>query len=141
MKAGFTVVETIIVLGIVAIIVMFSVPGVSQSCAYHKEQLFWSELRQNWRAAQLRARDERQVTQIEYEQDGNQIIFTAGSKQDVVHLPGTIQVIRFEPFQMHENGYVKPQTQEFKSSLTGRHYLMRIQLAWGGYHVESVNEK
>lgn len=141
MKAGFTVLETIIVLAIVAIIVTFSVPEISRSRAYHEEQFFWSELRQNWRAAQLRARHERQVTKIEYEQTSNQIVFMAGQKQDVVHLPGTLKVIRFDQFQMHENGYVKPQTQEFKSSLTGCRYLMRIQLAWGGYHVESIKEK
>lgn len=141
MKTGFTVLETVIVLGIVTVLVIFSVPGISQCRAYNEEQLFWSELRQNWRTAQLRARNERQVTQVEYEQSSNQIVFVADQKRDAVQLPGTLKVIRFEPFQMHANGYVKPQTQEFKSSLTECRYLMRIQLAWGGYHVERVNEK
>lgn len=141
MRSGFTILETVIVLGIVAILVMFSVPSISKSQAHHQEQLFWSELRQNWRNAQLQARNARQTTNIQYDQTTKRITFATALTANSVQVPGTLRVVKFTSFQMHANGYVKPQTQEFASTLTGRRYLMRIQLAWGGYHVESINSK
>ena len=141
MRSGFTVIETVIVMGLVAIIVAFLIPGIANRRAYQQEQFFWNQLRQDWRSAQLRARTERVTTVIRYDQATNQINFVSSGTYDSLDVPSTLKVVRFVPFSMHENGYVKPQTQEFCSTLTKRRYLMRIQLAWGGYHIEKVDEK
>lgn len=137
---GFTLVETLLVLALVTLIISFSFPSLYRSRQNVAEREFWSGLRQQWQAAQVRAKTKQLATAVTYDSDEHQIEFSWIEGSELIKrrltVPDTLLVRKFENFRMHENGYTKPRTEEFYSSLHHRTYYMRIQLAWGGYRIE-----
>ncbi|WP_137597499.1 prepilin-type N-terminal cleavage/methylation domain-containing protein [Paucilactobacillus kaifaensis] len=138
---GFTLLETLIVLGLVSLMFGFGAVQLRQVAAASQERHFWQSLRQNWQASQVRARGNDKGTDINYLPSRRAIRFSWTDQHiiprhnDVV-IPKTIQVISFAKLKMLPNGYVKARTQKFRSNLTNQNYDMKIQLAWGGFYVE-----
>lgn len=133
--------ESIIVLGITVLIITFSFPNLKKSQQVATENAFWSSFQQNWRNAQLRAKINHIETGVTFKRETYQVEFTwyenSQFQKQLLDIPATLRVNEFSNFRMHENGYTKPRTQEFESSITHRKYFMKIQLAWGGYHIET----
>lgn len=133
--------ESVIVLGITALIVTFSFPSLRKCQQVAAENAFWDRFQQNWRNAQLRAKINHIETGVAFKNDSYQIEFMwrkdGECQRQLLDIPDTLRVNDFTDFRMHENGYIKPRTQEFESAITHRKYLMKIQLAWGGYHIET----
>ncbi|BAP86013.1 hypothetical protein LOOC260_115030 [Paucilactobacillus hokkaidonensis JCM 18461] len=138
---GFTLLETLIVLGLVSLMFGFGALKLQPVNAASQERHFWQGLQQNWQASQTRAQGDNKGTEINYMPTANQIRFKWRDKKYNTHysdvvVPSTIQVVSFAPLKMLANGYVKAGTQKFHSTLTNKNYVMKIQLAWGGFYVE-----
>lgn len=138
MKKAFTTIEMVIVLGIVALLLAFTMPNFTHSRQLMMEEQFWRSMRQQWRTAQIAAQLHHQATNVDYDKEAQQITFSTGRHHTEVVVPGTLTVRRFNAIEMHEDGYVRPQTMVFDSRLNDCRYLMKIQLAWGGYRLEKV---
>lgn len=137
---GFTMLEIMITLGLVSLIVLFTWPSISNSQQSAIERAFWQNFQQSWREAQLRSKESHQQTAVKFDYQAYQIEFSwienhHEQRRNLV-IPETLEVVTFEPFTMHENGYTRARTQEFVSSINKRHYWMKIQLAWGGYRLD-----
>lgn len=133
--------ESMIALALTALIITFTFPSVTRNHQITAERQFWNSFRQEWREAQVRAKVNHEETAVTYHATDEQIEFSwwQGERpcRRQLNIPETLLVRKFEDFKMHENGYTRPRTQEFQSSINQRTYLMRIQLAWGGYHIET----
>lgn len=137
-ERAFTMVEMVIVLGIVSMLFALTAPRFIKSRQLIAEDQFWHALRQEWRNAQVEAQLNHRETAISYEEQSRQIIFTRLGERHPVAVPSTITVKPFGMIKMHCNGYVCPQTLTFDSAGRHQRYLMKIQLAWGGYRLEKV---
>lgn len=133
---GFTALETIIVLGIVTLVIGITISLPIKSRQRMAEEHFWSSLRQEWRQAQVRALTKHQVTWISYNQNTNAIDFRWVAGKDYVSLPSTLKVKWFERFMITDTGYTRARTECFQSDIDQQLYLLKIQLAWGGYRIE-----
>ena len=140
-KRAFTLLETIIVLSLTVIIITFSFPAITRSQQVAAERKFWNSFCQEWQAAQVRSKVNHTATTVSFDHIDYQIKFAwidgNQSEKKRIDIPETLLVREFTNFKMHENGYTKPMTQKFQSSINHKTYLMRIQLAWGGYHIET----
>lgn len=139
---GFTLLETLIVLGMVSLMFGFGMMQIKQVNAASQERHFWQSLRQNWQASQVRARGNNKGTDINYLPSRRVIRFSWTDQRIIprhndVIIPQTIQIVSFAKLRMLPNGYVKARTQKFYSDLTNQNYDMKIQLAWGGFYVET----
>lgn len=139
-KRAFTVAEMLVVLGIICMLFALATPPFIKNRQLMAEDQFWHALRQEWRNAQVEAQLNHRETTIKYEKQSRQIIFTRLGKQKMVAVPSTITVKPFGIIGMHGNGYVRPRTLAFYSAARHQRYLMKIQLAWGGYRLEKVAE-
>lgn len=137
-QRAFTSIEMIVVLGLVAVIYLVIAPTFQPSWQAIAEQQFWHELRQDWRAAQVTAQVRHQSTTVQHYLSTRQIVFNSDGHRTILNIPPTIEVEPFDMFIIDKTGYAAPQTIEFKSRLKHCRYLMKIQLAWGGYRLEKV---
>lgn len=137
-QRAFTSVEMIVVLGLVAAIYLIITPIFQPSRQLIAEQQFWHGMRQNWRAAQVAAQVQHQPTTIDYHPGTQQIVFDRGDHKTALNIPPTIETKDFNLIIIDNSGYTAPQTVRFKSRLRHCWYLMKIQLAWGGYRLEKV---
>lgn len=137
---GFTLFETLIVLGLVTLLFCLITPNYFQSRQLIIENQFWHSLRQQWRTAQINAQLHHRSTIISYQSATRQLVFDSYKSKEEISLPTTLSIETIETVVMHEDGYVKPQTIVFYSRAKHCHYLMKIQLAWGGYRVEKENK-
>ncbi|WP_267202482.1 type II secretion system protein [Limosilactobacillus kribbianus] len=135
-RPAFTVVEMIVVLGMVALLFTLMMPQLNPTRTQIAEQEFWHAMRQNWQCAQATAQIRHQGTNIIYDPDNQQILFLADGINTKVNIPSSLEVMRFKDIEMHADGYVRPRTIIFDSPGRHRRYLMKIQLAWGGYSLE-----
>jgi competence protein ComGD len=136
---AFTVVETIIVLGMVIMLLVMTMPNLNPVHQQVAEQQFWQTMRQNWQRAQVTAQLTHRGTIISYDHDSQQIDFRYPHQCVDVDIPSSLRVVRFGDVDMQEDGYVAPQTMTFDSKDHHRRYQMKIQLAWGGYRLEKTN--
>ncbi|MGN1279626.1 MAG: hypothetical protein ACI4T4_02955 [Limosilactobacillus sp.] len=135
---AFTSIEMIVVLGLVAAIYLVIAPTFRPSSQAIAEQQFWHELRQDWRAAQVAAQVRHQPTIVDYYPNTQQIVFDCDGDRTLLNVPPTIAVTDFDEFIIDNTGYTAPRTIKFRSRLHHCQYLMKIQLAWGGYRLEKV---
>lgn len=139
-KTAFTMVEALVVLGLTALIIGIAAPSLTQSKRVMAEQQFWRLLRRNWRQAQMRAELNHQATRIEHNSTAATIDFYWPGGIQQVKIPGTLKVRRFNNLRLTADGYMRAQTQFFYSDIDRCFYLMKIQLAWGGYRIEKKDE-
>lgn len=136
---AFTSVEMIIVLGLVAILCVTVAPSLQPSRQAITEQQFWHAMRQQWRRAQVAAQLDHQSTIISCHSDTQQVEFWRDGDASFLNIPATLRPKRFVTVFIHEDGYAAPQTICFDSTLNHRRYLMKVQLAWGGYRLEKTH--
>lgn len=137
-QVAFTSVEMIVVLGIVAAIYLLLAPNFQPSRQAIGEQQFWHGMRQNWRAAQVAAQVHHQSTLIDYCPETQRIRFTRDNRYTYLDIPPTLEVKPFDMIVIDDTGYTVPRTLHFESRRHHCGYLMKIQLAWGGYRLEKV---
>lgn len=137
-RRAFTSVEMIVVMGLVAVIYLLLVPNFQPSRQAIVEREFWHGMRQEWRAAQVAAQVRHQVTVIDYHPASQQIAFDRDGNTTCLNIPPTLKADRFSRFMIDGSGYTAPQTMRFTSQREHCSYLMKIQLAWGGYRLEKV---
>lgn len=135
---AFTSVEMIVVLGLVTAIYLMLAPSFQPSRQAIVEQEFWHGMRQNWRAAQVAAQVRHQPTLIDYCPETQRIRFTRDDHRTYLDIPPTLKVVPFDMIVIDGTGYTAPRTIRFKSRRRHCCYLMKIQLAWGGYRLEEV---
>lgn len=136
---AFTMIETIVVLGIVVLLLVMSMPNLDPVHQQIAERQFWQVMRQNWQRAQVNAQLSHRGTTISYDHNSQQIEFRYPSQCVYVDIPSSLKVARFGDVDMQGDGYVAPQTMTFDSKDHRRRYQMKIQLAWGGYRLEKTN--
>ncbi|MFR0771744.1 MAG: hypothetical protein ACLSH6_07740 [Limosilactobacillus pontis] len=136
---AFTSIEMIVVLGMVVVIYCLLGPSFNPSRQAIVEQEFWHGMRQEWRAAQVAAQVHHQTTVIDYHPASQQIEFDRTGKITRLAIPSTLKVDRFGRFVIDDSGYTAPQTMRFTSRREHCFYLMKIQLAWGGYRLENLS--
>lgn len=135
---AFTSIEMIVVLGMVVVIYCLLSPSFKPSRQAIVEQEFWHGMRQEWRAAQAAAQVHHQATEIDYHPASQQIEFGRAGKITRLAIPSTLKVDCFGRFVIDDSGYTAPQTMRFTSRREHCSYLMKIQLAWGGYRLEKL---
>lgn len=140
MKAwrAFTSLEMIVVLGLVMAIYLLITPAFRPSQQAIVEEQFWHSMRQNWRSAQIAAQLQHQSTIINYRPATQQIEFDRAGNKTFLDIPATMEEKEFGEVCIDASGYTAPQTIRFKSNLSQQYYLMKIQLAWGGYRLEKT---
>ncbi|WP_294543914.1 type II secretion system protein [uncultured Limosilactobacillus sp.] len=139
-RQAFTLLEMLIVLGIVALTLLISWPSMHRAVQKNAERQFWQIFRQAWQAAQVRSKTSQESTRVVYLRHRNLIVFSWPNDSEQIRVPETLFVKRFNDIEMKKTGYVSPQTEEFISTLDGTDYQMRIQLAWGSYHVQAIQK-
>jgi competence protein ComGD len=139
-QAAFTLIESVIVLGLICVVVSFGSIKLTAMTQADREKQFWRQLDQNWQASKVRAENNQQETEIKHLNGVIRFrwIENYRSQYSDVTIPSTIQVVQFKKLKMLANGYVKAGTQKFYSTRTKRNYEMKIQLAWGNYYVETT---
>ncbi|MBB1079840.1 type II secretion system protein [Limosilactobacillus sp. STM2_1] len=135
-RTGFTFFETIIVLGITALILTVTIPSFTRSRQVMAEERFWRLFRREWRQAQLRAEVSQQLTVIRYNKVGETMYFRWSDGCNEIVIPATLRVRSFSEVVISPTGYTRARTQVFQSAINHHLFLMKIQLAWGGYRVE-----
>ena len=135
-RTGFTALEMIIVLGVVALIFCLVTPMMTTSRNCINEQQFWRQFRQEWRYAQVQAQVNHCGTDIHYAREKGGISFICNYHQRLVKVPATIQVTDFDDIEIKADGYVRPQTKEFHSATEHCDYRLTIQMAQGEYDVK-----
>lgn len=140
-RSAFTLLEMIIVLGIVALTMLIGWPSMQRTIQKNEERQFWQTFRQAWQAAQVRSKTSNESTHVFYLKSPSQVVFSWASGTEHVNVPGTLSVRRFNDIEMKKTGYVSPQTEEFVSTLDNTDYQIRIRLAWGSYHVQATKKK
>lgn len=138
-RSGFTLLEMLLVMLITVTSLLGSWPQIRRTMARNEERQFWRTFRQAWQTAQIRAKVRNAATYVVYRHDQNPsvIIFSWSGGCERIIIPKTLAVRKFDDIEMKTSGYVSPKTEEFISSLDGTIYRMRIQLAWGSYHVQA----
>lgn len=131
----------IIVLGIAALTMLIGWPSMQRTIQKNEERQFWQTFRQAWQAAQVRSKTSNESTHVFYLKNHSQVVFSWAGGTEHINIPGTLSVRRFNDIEMKTTGYVSPQTEEFVSKLDNTDYQIRIQLAWGSYHVQATQKK
>lgn len=139
-QAAFTLLEMLIVLGIVALTLLIGWPSMHRAAQKNAERQFWQTFRQAWQAAQVRSKTSQKSTRVVYLKSRNLVVFAWDNDSEQIRVPETLFVRRFSDIEMKKTGYVSPQTEEFISTLDGTDYQIRIQLAWGSYHVQATQK-
>lgn len=135
-KAGFTLVEMIVVLFLTALIFSLSVPASFAGLNEWQHRRFWNEMKQEWQLAQVRSQQQHQLTEINYDNVNHEIIFQFHNRRDRVVLPKNLKVQKSYECRMLSTGYVKPGTWIFIDQQHQQEIRMIIQMAGGGYRIE-----
>lgn len=135
-RVGFTLVESVIVLGLVAISFTICWPHFNHDWDQYKQDQFFAQLKTEWQLAQSNAKSRREPTKISFYCD--HISFDSQHYYQELKLPAKLKMRDHTDVVMHADGYVRPCTWEFCSELDHHVYYMRIQMAWGGYRIEKA---
>ena len=133
-KGGFTLIESIIVLGLVALSFTICWPHFSYNWDQFRQEQFFRRLKTEWQLAQTNARTNHSKTRISF--SDNCIYFDSQRYHHHLKMPPKLKLRDHMNVTMHADGYVHPCTWEFCSELDRHVYYMRIQMAWGGYRIE-----
>lgn len=135
-RRAFTMIEMIISLGIVASIMMLTVPKTTRSYQEWQGNQFWRELKQEWQLSQVRSQNEGEITDITYSQEERAIVFCSKNHRRKIRVPGFIRVRDLKARTMLSNGYIRPATWSFIDLLHHEEIDLKIQMAGGGYRIE-----
>lgn len=135
-RPGFTLIEMVVVLGIISLLGLLIVPRVSNRYVQWEHQRFWKELRQEWQFAQVSAVERHQITEIYYDPQRRELVFLAQNNRHLLKVPRKLYVEKIKSTVMKSNGYIRPDTWYFVDQLNHQKIQMKIQLAGGGYRIE-----
>lgn len=136
-KAGaFTVLEMVLVLGLVVVIMWIMGPQFGQGKQCMAEDRFWQSFRQEWQLAQMRVQLYHLPTTISYSSMTNSVDFTSDNHNRSVSLPSSLRLTAFTPIEMKADGYVCPGNRCFYSRARECRYRLVIQMARGEFDVE-----
>ncbi|MGO2299047.1 competence type IV pilus minor pilin ComGD [Paucilactobacillus nenjiangensis] len=138
---GFTMIETVIVLALIALMFVFGTMKLGDLKAASDERRFWTQLERSWQQSQSRAQNHGKPTTIRQSKNQTEILFRSHNRRNDddnrdVKVPKTIIIKKFDEITMLQNGYVKATTEKFYSTRTHKEYSMKVQLAWGGYYID-----
>ncbi len=125
-----------IVLGIVSMILLFTVRLAGNGICQWQHNRFWRELRQEWQFSQSTALVNHQPTTINYDPVNREFVFISNNHERTIQVPEELRVQSAPARTMKANGYIQPGTWQFVDQLDQQQILMRIQMAGGGYRLE-----
>lgn len=134
---GFTLVEMLIVLGLVASLLIIIIKPAQRMIANYQERLFWNNLKYTWNRefTVLSHRQQKGVVKFELQQ----VVFWEGNRQvEIVKLPASLLVYSFKQVTINETGQTSGQKVRINSIDNKRHYQIVIQVGWGKYYVKQV---
>lgn len=135
-QRAFTLLESVIVLAIVALILLITSPAMQKSRQAAAERQFFTRLRLCWDAETNWARVNHQ--HIVIKKRGQRMIVG----QKVLSIPTTLSANSgFVDLEVTTNGFTAPQTRALYSSIDRSVYLLKIQMGWGGYRIEKEMER
>ena len=148
-KAGFTLIESCLVLLIAAMVIAIGIFPQKQTVERYQETIFYEELKNGFSYVAMKASVKGTPGQISFMVDEPQrIVFSCGqmskSQRIIVKLPETI---RFdEPKNVvcgiSDKGSLTPATVRFSSGLTKTSYRLTLQLGFGAqYRITPVRSK
>ncbi|WP_295729962.1 type II secretion system protein [uncultured Limosilactobacillus sp.] len=135
-RAGFTLVEMVIVLGIIGMILLTTTPPLMNGFQKWQHEQFWRELRQEWQFSQTTSMTSHQPTDIFYDPKTREVIFISTNHERTIKVPEQLRVQNAPSRVMKSSGYIQPGTWEFIDLLNHQEVLIRIQMAGGGYRIE-----
>lgn len=135
-RAGYTLAELVIVLGIIGALLTVTMPSLTNGIQQWQHQQFWRELRQEWQISQTMAMTNHQSTEISYDQRAREFVFISEHRERVIRVPRKLRVQSASSRTMKKDGYIQPGTWRFIDQLNHQEVLMRIQMAGGGYRIE-----
>ena len=135
-QKGFTLIEMIFVLALLALIITISWPLAHHNFEKMDQRIFFQNFRQEWQLAQANCKNNHEETRIGLFQTGRFFLFANPHYQHQVKLPASLRLCPRQDITMHEDGYVRPCSWELQNELDKHTYYMRFQMAWGGYRVE-----
>jgi competence protein ComGD len=133
-KRGFTLAESVIVLGLIAMSFTICWPYFSCNWDQFRQDQFFRHFRTEWQLAQSNAKTRHFETRISFSDDC--VHFSGQNYHHDLQMPPKLKLRDHKNVTMHSDGYVRPCTWEFCSELDKHVYYMRIQMAWGGYRIE-----
>lgn len=128
---AFTLLESLLVLFITAILIAFFTPQMVKSRQRAVENEFFQRVEVEWGKTTTRARQRQESCEITIH--NNQLCF---GNRTAISLPQTLKPTCFGAVKVNEDGFISPQTEVFKSRIDGRIYRMKIQMGWGGFKLE-----
>ncbi|GAB5052738.1 competence type IV pilus minor pilin ComGD [Pediococcus ethanolidurans] len=138
-KSGFTLIETLVVLSIIAFIFTFGHLTFKTVIEQQEEKQFWAKFDDDWKRYEQFANSEGVVTYITFDKSKRKIRFnplkTFNKENSEISLPKTLSLFSNQEVKIGSDGYVKPQTIAFQSEVNKCTYRLTIQLGWGVYHV------
>lgn len=137
-RDGFSILEMVIVLLIVSLLLTITFPKSIYSYQRWEQQRFWQGLQQHWQMAQTKAMNLHQTTFITYDMDKREINFSTNNVVSSLKVPKTLKVYGTKKVKIHTNGYIRPCSWRFRNELDSYDYVMKIQMAGGGYRIEKV---
>lgn len=140
-RKGFTLIETVIVLGISALILIFLVFAVAMFPQSNiKEKAFWRCFDEQWNSAIQMAKDNGQITTVSFWSNSDEVVFSQyrnnGLHYKRVQLPDGLRPVEFREIKITEKGFVKPQTLNWYSQNCHCKIHQKFQLGWGIYYCE-----
>lgn len=135
-KPGFTLVEMVIVLGVMVMIITLTGPTACSGFQQWQQRIFWKDFKQEWQLAQVRAQSEEQSTLIRYDMEQRQVSFHANHRFQNITVPKSLKVRKSVERVMHAGGYIQPATWEFIDTINHQEIDVKIQMAGGGYRIE-----
>lgn len=139
-QSAFTLLESVIVLGLVSVMVAFGAINLRESTENNRERYFWQQMKENWQEAQVRSENNNTQTTIDKYPDGirfHWMDLKKGPQDNYIKIPTTLSVKSFPTVIVRPNGYAKANSEIFYSKKHNKTYFMRVQLGWGGYDLET----
>lgn len=141
--AGFSLVELVIVLVIVALICSIQVFPGKLTKNRIAELLFWRNFRQNWTSLVVETKLRRDAGVVLFFSDT--LYFCAGSnsaEKKALEVPSSLHLRGGKKDEnLYQNGGTQPQSITFHSDLDQKDYTIVFQLGYGGqYHVEETQK-
>ena len=137
-RPAFTLVEMLLVLGIVAASFWLVTPRAIRGYQVWEQQRFFKQLEQQWQAAAVHARVSQRASSVKVLFDSRQICFIWHSAHHMqrkdLAVPGSLTLVTPGKigWKLQTDGYTTPGTIGFIDRQTGARYEVRIQMG-GAY--------
>lgn len=136
--AGFTLLETLIVMSLVGCLVILTISPLKRSYSSLEEKIFWRKMERTWVSQYQNVKQKKQALKIIYYP--TKVVFKSDQRV-ILKYPTTLAVFKIQKIQVNSRGHVKPATVIFKSKVNNCYYYVKFQLGYGGcYRIEQKME-